>query len=70
MKPQNKMILDHLKEKGHITPLEALDQYGCFRLASRIHDLRSVAHIHTEMVTENGKTFARYSLVNENLAEH
>jgi hypothetical protein len=70
MKPQNKMILDHLKAKGHITPLEALDQYGCFRLASRIHDLRSVAHIQTEMVSENGKTFARYSLVNENLTEH
>ena len=33
-------ILFHLQEYGSITPMEALNEYGCFRLASRIHDLK------------------------------
>ena len=37
---QCEMILDHLKTFGSITPLEALHEYGCFRLAARIADLR------------------------------
>ena len=34
-------ILFHLQEYGSITPMEALNEHGCFRLASRIHDLKS-----------------------------
>lgn len=37
---QNEMIINHLKEYGSITQLEALRDYGCMRLASRISDLR------------------------------
>ena len=33
-------ILEHLKKGLSITPLEALNLCGCFRLAARIHDLR------------------------------
>ena len=34
-------ILNHLKEHGSISDLEAYSQYGIRRLASRIYDLRS-----------------------------
>lgn len=37
---QNKEILDHLKSGKTITPTEALDKFGCFRLGARIKNLR------------------------------
>lgn len=37
---QNDMILNHLKLYGSITPIEALRDYGCMRLAARVSDLR------------------------------
>lgn len=57
---QSDKILAHLQNKP-ITPLEALNLYGCFRLSGRIKDLREEGHpIQTEMVKENGKNFAKY----------
>lgn len=38
--PQRESIKWHLLTKGSITPIEALKEYGCFRLASRISELR------------------------------
>ena len=32
-------IRNYLEEKGSITPLEALKEFGCMRLAARIKDL-------------------------------
>lgn len=37
---QNEKILHHLETYGSITPLEALEEYGIMRLASRISDLK------------------------------
>ena len=37
---QNERILRHLCDHGSITTLEAIQEYGVMRLASRIHDLR------------------------------
>lgn len=55
-------ILRHLKRKS-ITPLDALRDYGCFRLAAVIHLLRDEGHmINTKMVDNGRKKFARYSL--------
>lgn len=67
MKPsQEQMILEHLKEGRSITPLEALNRYGCFRLAAVIHKLREDYLIETENTeSENGKHFATYKLVRE-----
>ena len=60
---QEKAILSHLK-RGPITPLDALERYGCFRLAARINDLRGRGHrIETEMVERDDKRYARYRLV-------
>lgn len=63
MKTATESILAHLKRKS-ITPLEALEHYGCFRLAAIIHNLRKRGiEIKTVEKTENGKTFAQYFLV-------
>jgi len=49
-----------------ITPLQALNKYGCFRLAAAIHKLRKEGMaIETEYVTQNGKTFAKYFLTSK-----
>ena len=37
---QNQMILMHLQDYGSITSIEAMQQYGIMRLASRINDLK------------------------------
>lgn len=62
---QNQQILDHLKNNPSITPLEALQKFGCFRLAARIHDLRDKGHeIETyTMEDEHGTKYARYVLI-------
>ena len=61
---QKQMIMNHLRTYGGITPLEALNRYGCFRLGARIADLKNDGiGIKTEMVKENGKRYARYTLV-------
>ena len=62
---QEKWILSALYW-GPITPMQALKGCGCLRLAARIRDLRAQGHnIVTEKVTENGKTFAKYHLIEE-----
>ena len=58
-------ILSHLQSGKPITPIEALDEFGCFRLGARIWDLKRDGHpITTEIVTDpkTGKHFARYWL--------
>ena len=37
---QNEMILGHMLEGKSITTLDALNNYGCFRLSARIYDLK------------------------------
>lgn len=60
---QTEMIRTHLENGRDITPLEALDQYGCFRLAARIDELRKAGlDIETITETRNGKKYARYKL--------
>lgn len=38
---QTEDIRDHLERYGRISPLVALREYGCFRLAARIAELRA-----------------------------
>jgi hypothetical protein len=66
---QTDQILAHLKNGGTLTPLEALDKFGCFRLGARIWDLKREGHeIQTEFVSVgNQKKVARYRMSwNEN----
>jgi hypothetical protein len=61
---QTDAILAHLEHKP-ITPLEALNEYGCFRLGARIYDLKRQGHnISREMIEvgREGKRVAQYRL--------
>lgn len=42
MKPQTKLVLEHMKKNGSITSLEAIQAYGVTRLGARIWELRHV----------------------------
>jgi hypothetical protein len=46
-----------------LTPLQALKRFGCFRLAARIHELRSMGiNITKKNVVRNNKQVAQYSI--------
>lgn len=62
---QNKLILRHLKMGGTITGIEALNLYGCFRLPSRINDLKKMGYRFADkfIKTPSGKRVKQYSLV-------
>ena len=64
---QNDMILVALKNGERITPLTALENFGCFRLSARIWDLRNEGHpIKTKHVsTKQGKVIAEYTYEKE-----
>ena len=61
---QNDRILRHLRTGRGLTALQALNLFGCLRLAARINDLRRQGHqISSETVTrEDGKRYAMYWL--------
>lgn len=68
-----RLIRERLLNGGSITALEALSEFGCYRLASRISDLRQegMAIIKTmeesiSSITGKPVRFARYSLEKEN----
>ena len=57
-------ILAHLKKGLPISAMEALNSFGCFRLAARIKDLREQGYdIETrDLELPSGKTVAQYFL--------
>ena len=58
---QTLQILEYMKAHGSITPLEALENIGCFRLGARIWELKDMGFpVAGTMVSENGKRFKRY----------
>jgi hypothetical protein len=61
---QKALILVHLRYGKGLQPLEALNKYGCNRLAARIRDLRRMGwDIKTTIITTpHGKRVARYTL--------
>jgi len=50
---QNDRVLRHLQTFGKITPIQALQEYGIMRLASRISDLKKEGY-------EIERTFKRH----------
>ena len=71
MGTQCERILQHMRDYGSITSLEAMQEYGIMRLASRITDLRRQG-VAIEKETVSGKNrfgentaFARYKLKEE-----
>jgi len=62
---QTKMILKDLQRGKAITPIDALRDYQCFRLAARVADLREQGHdIVTDEIVKDGKRYASYRLAN------
>jgi hypothetical protein len=66
---QNEMILKYIHDYGSITQLEALKEFGCMRLASRINDLKNQGYnIVSEKVSIKNRygkkiSFAKYSII-------
>lgn len=61
---QANAILKHMQDGNGITPMDALELCGCFRLSARIADLKKRGY---EIITEKvkvagGKYVARYHL--------
>ena len=61
---QNKQIADYLNKGKKLTPIDALNKFGCFRLAARIADLRNegMSIVTNTIKLENKKQIAQYWL--------
>ena len=58
---QKKRILRYLLNGNSLTPLDALNLFGCFRLGARIGELRNEGHpVKMRLIEQNGKRFAEY----------
>lgn len=63
MLSQELQILRDLNRGKRITPLDALKNYGCFRLGARIWDIEQRGYtVSRKIVSRNGKRFAEYWL--------
>lgn len=65
---QNERIVRHLRDYGSITSLEAMQEYGIMRLASRVCELKRQG-VAIRVINENGRnrygertSYARYVL--------
>ena len=61
---QTEQILEYLKAGNSLTPIDALNMFGCFRLSARIKDLRDAGYeIDTEYpLVIDRKRYAIYTL--------
>ena len=68
MMTQCERVLEYMKDFGSITPLDAMQDIGCMRLAARIADLREMGYaIGRRMKTSKNRygnpiSFAEYYL--------
>ena len=63
MKQSQKSLIKRHLRSNPISPLEALQEYGCFRHAPRIAELREDGlNIEAVQTKQNGKNFATYRL--------
>lgn len=61
---QASRILKYLQEGNGITPIDALNLFGCFRLGARIADLKKRGYAIDKVMVKvgSGKRVARYHL--------
>ena len=65
---QTEKIIEYIQETGSITPLDALKEIGCMRLASRMCDIKKMGYaVNKKMETatnRNGERvmYARYTI--------
>ena len=68
---QKQRIIRHLKEKGSITALQAMKEYGIMRLTSRICELKDEGYnIKSEFVSSKNRynesvSYSKYTLANK-----
>lgn len=64
---QNLMVLEYLKSGKTLTPIDALDLFGCFRLAGRIYELKDEGWpIHCERkLVQSGKRVGHYTMTQD-----
>jgi hypothetical protein len=63
---QEQGILRYMQVGCSITPLAALQLFGCFRLGARIYDLKQKGHvIERKLVIRQGKRVASYRLASQ-----
>ena len=60
---QTNSILNYLQQGNTITPIEALNLFGCFRLSARILELRAKGFNITTELAKGEKRYAKYKLV-------
>lgn len=64
-KSQTSRILQYLLKGGKLTALDALRKFNCFRLASRVNDIRNMNRykiVREFVTTKGGARVARYSI--------
>jgi hypothetical protein len=60
---QESAIIDWLLSGRTLTPIEALERFGCFRLAARICDIRKAIPVKVgRKMLPSGKVVAEYSI--------
>ena len=64
---QCQRIAEWLEQGNSLTQMEALKRFQCFRLASRINDLRNrgLRIVTEKILTATGKRVASYKLAND-----
>ena len=59
---QTREILEHLRSGAALTPLEALERFGCIALHSRAAELRAQGHdVRCKIHTHDGKKWGVYT---------
>ena len=61
-KSQREQVLEYLKKRNSITQVQALVEFGCFRLAARIEELRRSGYSikSSPRTAENGVKYVKY----------
>ena len=66
---QKQQILEWLQSGRSITPMDALNSTGSFRLGARIKDLKDDGYAIVNLNKTGGTRYARYSLINNKLPQ-
>lgn len=54
-------ILAHLRTGKPLDPLTALEEFGCFRLGARVHDLKQLGYDIQATLRQHPRTGKRYA---------
>ena len=60
---QKQEILKVLRAGRMITPIDALNDFGCFRLGGRILELRQDGYDIRTVINDGNKKYAKYYLI-------